>query len=135
MHAIVRYDERAAGGMGLELASHRLCELVGCIGCETPPPDWLWLMDSGADFFVALGDDIVLPVRAKTAVTLLARGGLSDAARARRNHGKHVRRQNRRYASARGTARSAYPYQRMRSYEWTSAADGHWRESRASTWP
>ncbi len=124
VHAIVRYDERAAGGMGLELASQRLCELVGCIGCETEQPDWLWILDTGADFFVALGDDIVLPVRSRTAVTLLARGGMSDAARARRNHWKRVRRQDRRYLSARRGGRGPYPYQRMRSYHWTSAADG-----------
>ena len=83
-HCVDRFWERAAIGCSrFPDALARLKLITSQVGTLTDPPPWLTGVE--ADAIVALGPDIVLIVKRKSVVTCLARGGISDAARAARN--------------------------------------------------
>jgi hypothetical protein len=83
-HCVDRFWERAASGCArFADALARLELITSQVGTLVDPPPWLTGVE--ADAIVALGPDVVLVVKRKSAVTCLARGGISEAARAARN--------------------------------------------------
>jgi hypothetical protein len=92
-HCVDRFWERAAGGcVNFNAALARLRLLADRIGVEAPPPQWAG--DVRCDRYIALGDDIGLVVVNKRAVTCIARGSISDAARDWRNDRRSRRPRN-----------------------------------------
>lgn len=108
MHSVDRYCERIKCINDPSHAervrfSHELCYLLRNHGhFQSAEPDWIGITPEDAtavrraDFYVTVGDDICVPVEQGSTelvgVTLLARGGLSEKHRRRRNERKQYKR-------------------------------------------
>jgi hypothetical protein len=91
-HAVERFHERVRPSLGIEAAEDELARLVAMGQVVTQPPPWhaerqrqtapayLVICDLVLPLVQMGGDPVVL-----VAVTCIARGGISDQARARRN--------------------------------------------------
>jgi hypothetical protein len=99
-HCVDRFWERAAGGCAnFKSALARLQQLAEQIGVDAPAPDWAG--EARCDRYIALGDDIGLLIVNTRAVTCIARGSISDAARDWRNQRRPSRRRDGRTRSPR----------------------------------
>lgn len=103
VHAQERYLERVLSGHGdaARVQEHlgRLIETVGVL--SRLRPEWACSefgnpADVGTDCYLLLGPDIALPVAHGRAITVLARGHISDVARADRNHRNRAERARKR---------------------------------------
>lgn len=102
-HALERYRKRVGTALDLDIVRARLLALAGCSELTPDPPGWL---AAGAReesvLYLLIGSDVAFPLvygrdrRTWIAKTCLARGGLSDAARHRRNTANATRRARRR---------------------------------------
>ena len=90
MHCVDRFWERAAGGcVNFSAAFARLRLLAEQFGVRAPVPGWAG--EVHCDRYIALGDDVGLLVVNRRAVTCIARGSISDAARDWRNQRRPMR--------------------------------------------
>lgn len=101
-HAIDRFHERVRPGLARASAEVELARLALFGAMVADPPPWYSpCEDHEASAYLVIGD-LVLPLRAgddgvHVAVTCIARGGISPAARARRRlHGQRSLRGQRR---------------------------------------
>jgi hypothetical protein len=86
VHCVNRFWERGAMGcVRFADALARLRLLATQIGAWVERPDWVGSTREDAKTWIALGPDLVLLVKEDVALTCLARGSVSDAARANRN--------------------------------------------------
>jgi hypothetical protein len=121
-HAVERFQERVRPGLDLEAAQQGLARLVGLGEISDRAPAWLACrMHKRSALYLVVGD-VVLPLARGNggrliALTCLVRGGLSQAARHRRN-------QRRRDATARNKPMRARP---------TASRSGLIAESAAAT--
>jgi hypothetical protein len=90
-HAITRFNERVRPGLATGHAGDELDRLLDIADYALEPPEWVSLRScSRAPVYAVIGD-IALPLQVAhnganlVAVTCLARGGLSQPARERRN--------------------------------------------------
>jgi hypothetical protein len=91
VHCVDRFWERGAiGCVRFADALARLQLLAGRIGEVVDRPDWAGPRAT-AETCIALGPDLVLLVKGGVARTCLARGSVSDAARASRNQRRRRR--------------------------------------------
>jgi hypothetical protein len=95
-HSVARYQERVRPGLDHHLAHTDLKRLMQLGEVTNRPPSWLARREAQrAAFYLTIGD-VVLPLDPcrrdrdqLVALTCIARGGLSDAARANRNLRRH----------------------------------------------
>lgn len=91
VHCVDRFWERGASGcVRFADALARLRLLAMEIGEKVDAPSWVGVAEDGVDW-VAIGPDLVLLVKRGVALTCLARGSVSDAARASRNRRRRRR--------------------------------------------
>jgi hypothetical protein len=90
-HCVERFRERFCPGLDLEAAEDRLANLLDHARFDVRPPTWLVQMPRPAAAYLVVGDDLALPLLERgsrsgvfVALTCLARGGITHAARARR---------------------------------------------------
>jgi hypothetical protein len=104
-HAVNRYRERAYAAGDVARARAHLENLVPAARIASLPPGWFALRaKEDAELYLTIGADLVFPlVRAGedrldawVAKTCIARGGMSDEARRRRNASNAMRRRSRR---------------------------------------
>lgn len=89
-HAQERYRERVRDVLDVEGEIVLLAGVCGRVQFE--PPAWRGWSDQPVEVWLMLGDDVAFPLVRGTAVTCIARGGMSDTARAGRNgHNARVR--------------------------------------------
>lgn len=93
-HALLRLEQRfAAGVIGRAEILERVQLLLDQVGRMSPePPGWLRGRPRTGHRYVLIGDDLLLIVSGPAVVTGIARGALSDQARARRNRAAADRR-------------------------------------------
>ena len=108
-HCVDRFHERFRPALDLIKAREQLEMLVALHAVHADePPDWFAeRMLEGADSYLIIGDDMVIPLarlghrdELLLAKTCIGRGGVSDLARARRNA------RGRRRRAERGRSRS-----------------------------
>lgn len=103
-HAVERYCERAFPAAEPRLAEARLDALAGSARIASRPPRWFAeRAHEEAELYLVIGDLVFPLARAAQdeadgwiAKTCIARGGLSEAARRRRNASRARRRRSRR---------------------------------------
>lgn len=100
LHAIERFQQRMRPALTLAAAEEELAELMALGEIVGQPPDWFARRQlQHAPCYLVVGDFVLPLVPARydpevlCATTCVARGGLSDKARERRN--SHRRRRNR----------------------------------------
>jgi hypothetical protein len=99
-HAIARFRDRLRPALTHRQAAGELQILLGAFAStEFNPPPWVDVEPWTADFWLLVGDDIALPVRDGTAVTLLTRGAQRPGARRHSTRAKREARQARRAIS------------------------------------
>jgi hypothetical protein len=98
-HAITRFKDRVRPGLGWSAAEREFERLLRMGTAVEQPPAWL-IADAtqGTPRYVLIGDDIVVPLVASVerpgdwvALTCIARGGLTEQARTRRNERRSQR--------------------------------------------
>lgn len=107
-HCVEQYRERFCPALDIEVAEDRLERLLDHARLEPDPPHWVVPMPGPpAAAYLVVADDLALPLVERVsspdvlfALTCLPRGGITHAARARRNrararhrrrHGQHRR--------------------------------------------
>ena len=102
-HSVGRFHERFRPALDLIEARKELEQLIAFGAIADSPPEWVARTAAQeADAYLIVGEDFVLPLAASgpvgelVAKTCLARGGLSEASRERRNAHKRRRRADRR---------------------------------------
>jgi hypothetical protein len=106
-HAIERFHERVRPCLTIAAAEEELARLVTMADVVSEPPTWLAERQRRTAAAYLVVGDLVLPAErlegkpyVLVAVTCIARGCLSDRARARRNEARQRRRRARRFAKA-----------------------------------
>ena len=107
-HAIERFHERVRPGLAMAAAEEELARLVSIADVVTEPPPWHGERQRRtAPAYLVIGD-LVLPAEwlvgepdVLVAVTCIARGCLSDRARARRNEARQRGQRARRFVRTR----------------------------------
>jgi hypothetical protein len=102
VHALERYRERVGTALDADTVRAHLLGLAGCAELAPDPPAWLAARArEEPHLYLLIGSDVVFPLiydqhrQAWIAKTCLARGGLSDAVRRRRNSANALRRARR----------------------------------------
>lgn len=97
-HAIDRFHERVRPGLDRAAAEDALAQLALLGTIESEPPEWLARRQRQRAACYLVAGDVVLPLdpyrrdpRVLVALTCVARGGISELARQRRNEGRRVR--------------------------------------------
>jgi hypothetical protein len=97
-HAVKRFRERVRPGLAWDAAESELLRLLDFGETSTEPPAWLADRQlEQAEMYLVIGD-LVFPLERSSyddnrwlAKTCIARGGISELARARRKHHRHER--------------------------------------------
>jgi hypothetical protein len=104
-HSVTRFHERLRPGLERSDAEDQLAKLISEHGCLVDqPPEWVTTNRASTVAFVAVGEDVVLPLEwdvggeGLVALTCLCRGSLSPAARRFRTARRQRRRRFRRLA-------------------------------------
>ena len=91
-HCVERFRERFCPALDLSAAESRLERVLDHARLEPSAPAWVVATPRPAAAYLVVGDDLAVPLAERTAepgvlvgLTCLARGGITHAARARRN--------------------------------------------------
>lgn len=109
-HCVERFHERFRPALDLIRARAELQALIEHGEIAAEPPEWMGrTMAQRADAYLVVGEDLVIPLdtightsEELIAKTCIGRGGISEAARHRRNERGRRRRAARRHRSRRG---------------------------------